>query len=201
MGLRADMGHSGSVMPATLSLLGGPAGPPPCGIHAGCASAQLGAPGFRFTRCACLSEFNGAGRADAQDGRFDTWAPRTWVFMLSLSFGGGVGEAAVPEEVLPASSSLTPTFSFSCVLSLPFCTPGRSREGHSGSGVQQAGIQKLFVLKSQPQLARCWGKGEHGRAGQAALGCQSGLQPAYCLALQAPSFSTLRLHPLAEVNR
>lgn len=126
MGLCADMGHSGSVMPATprrCSLLGGPAGPPPCGIHAGCASAQLGALGSRFTRCACLAEFNGADRADAQDGRFDTWAPRAWVFMLSQSFGGGVGEAVVPEEVLPASLSLTPTFSFSCVFSLPLLHP------------------------------------------------------------------------------
>lgn len=71
MGLRADMGHSRSNVPATprrCSLLGGPAGPTPCGIHAGCAPAQLGALGSRFTRCACLAECNGAGRADAQDG-------------------------------------------------------------------------------------------------------------------------------------
>ena len=119
-------GHSGSVMPATprrCSLLGETAGPPPCGIHAGCAPAQLGALGSRFIGCACLAECSGAGRADGAGWEIDTWAPRACVFMLSQSFGGGVGEAAVPEEVLPASSSLAPTFSFSCVSSPPLLHP------------------------------------------------------------------------------
>lgn len=37
--------------------------------------------------------------------------------MLSQSFGGGVGEATVPAEVLAASSSVAPTFPFSRVSS------------------------------------------------------------------------------------
>lgn len=153
-------------MPATpkrCSLLRETAGPPPCGIHAGCAPAQLGALGSRFIGCACLAECNGLA------GQMRRMGTQGLGFYVIPSFGGGVGEAAVPEEVLPTSSSLAPTFSFSYVSSLPFSTPGRNREGHSGSGVQKAGVQQLLVLKSQPQPARCWGKGEDGRAGQGRL--------------------------------
>lgn len=49
----------------------------------------------------------------------DIWTLRVWVFMLSQSFEGGVGETTVPAEVLRASSSLAPTFPFSRVSSFP----------------------------------------------------------------------------------
>lgn len=171
MGLRADVGLSGSVMPATprrCSLLGEPAGPPPCGIHEGCVSAQLGALGSRFTGCASLAECNGAGRADAQYGRLILGHPVFGLLCYPKAFVGGVEEASVPEEVLPASSSLVPTFSFSCVSSPPLLHPREEQRrpfwvrGPEGRG-------PAVVLKSQPQPARCWGKGEQGRAGQGRL--------------------------------
>lgn len=133
----------------------------------------------------------------------DTWAPKAWVFMLSQSFGGGVGEAAVPEEVLPTSSSLAPTFSFSYVSSPPLLHPRKEQRrpfwvrGPEGRGP----VVTCFEITTTACQVLGEGRGWQGRAGQAGLGCQSGLQPAYCLTLQAPSLSTLHLHPLPEVNR
>lgn len=193
-------------MPATprrCSLLGEPAGPPPCGIHAGCAPAQLGALGSRFTGCACLTECNGAGRADAQYGRLILGYPGFGFLCYPKAFGCGVGEASVPEEVLPASSSLAPTFSFSCVSSSPLLHPREEQgrpfwvRGPEGRGPAVT----CFEITTTACQVLGEGRAGQGRAGQAALGCQSGLQRAYCLALQAPSFPILHLHLLPEVNR
>lgn len=122
-------GIPGSVMPVGVASSEGlpsrAAALPDSGRMLACSAERTGVQIHKMRLPGCM-QWGWQGRCRRWE--IDIWTPRVGVFMLSQSFGGGVGEATVPEEVLPASSSLVPTFPCSPVPSPPHLHPrGKQR--------------------------------------------------------------------------